>query len=249
LSNTATIGGGGLYVLDGSVTLEGTRVRDNTAAGEGGGLALRTSSAWLDSNMIQSNIAGTEGGGLHFSGFTQHRLVLTNNVFLANYAPPTGGAGLSVAGGRSHFLHTTLDGIVGSRPYYGVVVKDFALGGPWLAVAAFTNTIVADHVVGLRVNDGNTVTLRGVLWHATASTVSHGSGASVTIQDQWVGDPAFFPDGYHLGPQSAAINRGIAGGLSTDFDGDARPVGPAPDLGADEAPWQWWLRMPLLLRN
>lgn len=39
----------------------------------------------------------------------------------------------------------------------------------------------------------------------------------------------------HLRPGSPAINAGVAGlGVATDMDGDRRPAGKAPDIGADE---------------
>ncbi len=75
----------------------------------------------------------------------------------------------------------------------------------------------------------------------------YGSGVSST--NEVSGDPAFVaPDeaDYHLAPGSAAIDAGDEAGVPIDFEGDARPLGPAPDIGADEA----WLRsfVPLLMK-
>lgn len=53
------------------------------------------------------------------------------------------------------------------------------------------------------------------------------------------GDPDFIdpPAGdYHIGPSSAAINQGIDAGVTDDIDGGRRPIGSAPDIGADERP-------------
>jgi hypothetical protein len=52
--------------------------------------------------------------------------------------------------------------------------------------------------------------------------------------------------GYHIGPGSAAIDRGMDAGVMTDIDGDPRPIGSLPDIGADEA--RRWVYLPLLLR-
>ena len=41
-------------------------------------------------------------------------------------------------------------------------------------------------------------------------------------------------DGYHLTAASAAIDQGVDAGVTTDIDGQVRPMGLAPDLGADE---------------
>jgi len=56
----------------------------------------------------------------------------------------------------------------------------------------------------------------------------------VAIHNDYIGDPAFAPDGYHLTGASAAIDRGVDAGGSTDVDGHHRPYGSAPDLGAHE---------------
>ena len=57
------------------------------------------------------------------------------------------------------------------------------------------------------------------------------------------------PDGgdYHIGVGSAAIDRGVDAGVMTDMDGDHRPIGLLPDIGADEA-WRW-IFLPLVLRS
>jgi hypothetical protein len=56
----------------------------------------------------------------------------------------------------------------------------------------------------------------------------------VSVQNQYEGGPAFAPDGYHLRAGSAAIDRGVDAGVTSDIDGNARPYGSAPDLGAVE---------------
>jgi len=62
--------------------------------------------------------------------------------------------------------------------------------------------------------------------------------------------PAFVdPDdgNYHLLFGSAAVDAGVEAGVAHDIDGDARPLGAAPDLGADEVHQRVFL--PLVLRN
>ena len=41
---------------------------------------------------------------------------------------------------------------------------------------------------------------------------------------------------FHLKNGSAAVDMGIDKGLAYDFEGDARPQGAGPDVGADEIP-------------
>jgi hypothetical protein len=97
-----------------------------------------------------------------------------------------------------------------------------------------TNTILVSHTVGISVTGSSAVTVDSVLWHSTPVTVSQSPTATVTVRNQHTGDPAFAADGYHLTAGSAAIDKGLDAGMGTDIDGDARPDGCFPDLGADE---------------
>jgi hypothetical protein len=106
-------------------------------------------------------------------------------------------------------------------------------------------TNLVSHTVGISVTSGNTVTVDGVLWHRTPITTSAGATASVSVQGQRTGDPAFAADGYHLTAGSAAIDAGVDAGVLIDVDGDRRPIG-RPDLGADE--WAVRVYLPLVLR-
>ena len=88
------------------------------------------------------------------------------------------------------------------------------------------------------------------MWYSTPITVSQ-AGSGVSVQHQYQGDPAFAPDGYHLTAGSAAINKGVQAGVTTDIDGQPRTNG-APDLGADE----YWpagvfknVYLPLIYKN
>jgi hypothetical protein len=95
-----------------------------------------------------------------------------------------------------------------------------------------TNSIVAGHSVGVSITSGNSVTLDATLWHANTANWS-GAGTIVHTND-YTGDPAFGPDGYHLTNTSAAIDRGVNAGVAVDIDGQARPQDAGYDLGADE---------------
>jgi hypothetical protein len=65
---------------------------------------------------------------------------------------------------------------------------------------------------------------------AAASITAPGSGANI------IEPPQFAGDGYHELPGSPTVDRGVVDASSgtTDIDGEARTIGIAPDIGADE---------------
>jgi Ca2+-binding RTX toxin-like protein len=115
-----------------------------------------------------------------------------------------------------------------------------AVGSGNLAVSA-TNVIV--HGAGTRDLDIE-ATLPA---HATLAidhsnylhSFQSGTGAQVTQTNQQTAVPLFVNAGtgdFHQAPGSPTIDAGVAVDLmgSTDIDGDARTLGAAPDIGADE---------------
>jgi hypothetical protein len=120
-------------------------------------------------------------------------------------------------------------------------------------VVTLTNNILVSHTVGITVGAGSTATLEATLW-GTSTWANEsdwgGTGAIVTGtagNNIW-GTPAFVDPGdsdYHLGPESAAIDRGLEIGVAEDIDGD--PRWGTPDLGADEFVWKVFL--PLVARD
>jgi len=78
--------------------------------------------------------------------------------------------------------------------------------------------------------------MNGVLWDSeTITRVSLSPvDTAFDMRNDVEGDPAFAPDGYHLLPESDAINAGIESGVDVDIDGEPRPRHGAYDLGADE---------------
>ncbi len=248
ISNIADFGGG-LYLGESDATISGNTIISNTA-GVGGGLVVY-GNATLSGNIIMSNIADL-GGGLILA-YTA--VTLTNNVVADNQAS-TAGSGLYIYGASPRLLHTTIarNGSAGltagsGGDGSGVYITD--AGYDAYSTVALTNTILVSHSVGISVTGGNTVTVNSVLWHGTPITVSQATTATVTVQNQHQGDPLFAADGYHLLEGSAAIDKGVDAGVTTDIDGDSRPQGSAPDLGADEfgsAPGGK-LYLPIILKN
>lgn len=74
------------------------------------------------------------------------------------------------------------------------------------------------------------------------------SGVAAPINDAQQ-DPLFLDwpnDDFHLQSNSPAIDAGVDVSITTDLDGDPRPIG-LPDIGMDE--YVQWVYLPYVLRN
>jgi hypothetical protein len=181
----------------------------------------------------------------------QSDATLINNLIVDNQAAISG-SGIYVSGSSPRLLHNTIarnSGGDGSGLH--VVERE----GIWSTVS-LTNTILLSQTVGITVSAGNTATLEATLWGSGAWANGEdegGAGVILTGTRNYWGDPRFVDPAagdYHIGPGSAAIDRGIAAGVTVDIDGDYRPVGSGYDLGADE--WDVWpysYYFPIILRR
>lgn len=269
LSNTATHAGGGLFAYEGAPTLIGNAIISNTAPNIGGGLYLFSTAPRLLYNTIADNSTNVFGGGVTVAScspiFTGNLVIgnkakegggiklwyshssLTNNVIADNRATISG-SGLWIGGSKPSLLHTTLARNTGGDGS-GVLVT---VAGTTHSNVFMTNTILVSHTVGISVTAGSTATLEGTLWGsgAWANGADWGGAGTINHTNDHSGDPAFVsPDAgdYHIGPTSAARDAGAGAGVTTDIDGDPRPLGSAPDIGADEFAIKVYL--PLVLRN
>jgi hypothetical protein len=240
ISNTSQNLGGGLYLFSTGATLKGNTIAGNTAAVLGGGVDVASCSPTFSSNIISGNTA-RRGGGLYL--WYSHS-ILTNNVIADNQAT-TAGSGLWIGGSQPNLLHTTIARNTGGDGS-GVFVTDNGSGTN--STVTMTNTIVVNHALGVTVTAGSVVAVDGVLWFGNGTNTS-GAGTT-TVTHANTGDPAFTPDGYHLTVGSAAIDKGLNAGVTTDIDG--QPRFGVPDLGADE---YWppgfpkYIYVPLVTRN
>ena len=58
------------------------------------------------------------------------------------------------------------------------------------------------------------------------------TGTNVLVQAPRFVNPAAHD--YHLQADSPAVNAGVDAGVTVDWEGDIRPQGTAPDIGANE---------------
>jgi hypothetical protein len=214
---------------------------NNTAAsagdGLGGGIYLENSTPYLANNIIRDNVASLtdygSGGGIFNGPYGDARYY--NTVIIGNQAGVTadsGGAGLLVEAAAPSLLHTTLHDNTGGN---GSGIKVLAYPGmdSWVAM---TNTILTSQTVGITVTWNPAVTatviLDGILWFGNGANT--GGGGTITPTNQLTGTPAFFSDGYHVRPGSAAVDAASSSSLSYDIDLQSRPYNILYDFGADE---------------
>ena len=229
-SGNYAYGGGGLGV-SGAVIVKDNQIINNRAI-YGGGIHLGGGNPVLSGNIIVNNSADQAGGGISmFNCYPPCNPVLVNNVIVNNNTTwsSSWGPGIFIGEDTMTLLHTTIARNTGGDGS-GVAVRPFV----GASVVTMTNTILVNHSIGISVTAGNTVTVDSILWHNTPITVSQVPGSLVVVQRQYIGDPAFTADGYHISRESAARDRGVDAGVTSDIDGEVRVFGPAPDLGADE---------------
>lgn len=247
--------GGGLYVLGPArVTdnlFQGNWANDNPAsAGNGGGLYVAGGSVWLERNRILDNRASVTGdwGGYYTAYgagvYARHSVVtMTNNIVAGNLCcvdcwPElyyTDGDGIYV-GGQTSPAETRLY-------LYHNTIADNGAGAIRNESAAITmsHNILSGQARDLRMNayyggyPTPVVAADYTLWWPEMNVQV--IGGTFVHTNGFTGTPAFVStplDGYHLGPESQAIDRGPGVGVTDDVDGNPRPVGAGYDLGADE---------------
>jgi hypothetical protein len=223
--------GAGIYLWFGGSDLVGNHLSGNRGAHA---VYLGTyEGGHFEANRVVSNVTSV---GVQLVNGAAKGPVLINNVVARSgadsvHAQAYGGAPLSTT-----LRHNT---IVGSGPGRGVVVD---IGYVTLTL---TNNIVAGHAWGITstVPASSTVLADHALFW---DNVQDGIAGTNPLH----GNPAFVDPAegdYHIGPGSAAIDAAVDVGETHDLDGDERPIGSAPDIGADEA----WLftALPLVLRS
>jgi len=233
--NMAAHNGGGVELDKSNATLNGNTIYNNLAGSDGGGVVVwKSDDVTLSANAVYSNTAGN-GGGVEL--YDSDRATLDNNVIADNQ---TGGAGsgVMVDASTANLRHNTIARNSGDDS--GVHVTSNS-------TTTLTNTILVSHTVGINVTAGSAATLESTLWGSGAwanGTDWGGAGTIIRTNDYW-GDPAFVdPDAgdYHIGPGSAAIDKGVDAGVATDKDGAPRPQDGDGDcearfdIGAYEAP-------------
>jgi hypothetical protein len=149
----------------------------------------------------------------------------TNSVFGDNQASDTGSAIYISTAGAMLVRHVT---VAGSSSLSGTGIT---IGS---GTVRFTNTIVSQYNIGIQRLAGTTSQDYNLFFGNTVAVAGGVTGGAHSVN----ADPKFVnpaANDYHLGPGSAAESEGTDVGVTTDYDGDARPIGGAFDIGFDEA--------------
>lgn len=239
-NNHATSYGGAIYLSEGMLTVTDSAFHNNTAVYGGGAVMTSPNTLFIVERAIAADNTASYGSFIHTSGgsfamrgsyLTGHGggsgviamdsngtnyLTLENNLFIHNTDKLFTEMGVPVAL-QVTIRHNTMV----NNTHKGIVLTEIPTG-------SIQNNIFSSFGnASLDVWDGSTVSVDHNLFWANASNPDTGTDAIFQ-------DPRLTAD-YHLGSGSPAIDAGVTiGGVAEDYDRDMRPMGSAPDIGADE---------------
>ena len=101
-----------------------------------------------------------------------------------------------------------------------------------LGTLGVTNTIVTSYTAGLLETSGTLYEDYNLFFNVSSAAPGATSGSHHPTGNPLFANPTAYD--YHLGGGSPAIDAGAYAGVTTDFDGDARPLDDGFDLGYDE---------------
>lgn len=237
ISNSAQTSGGAHAYRSAIVT--GGRVERNASlnpySGTGGGMAV---AGTLNMTGVQfvSNTAPIRGGGLDLA--SSGRIV--NSLFADNETNGKGAGIFLNAGEGASLVHVTIAN-TNLNPKQGIYI----FGGP----VGITDSIVSNYAIGIERESGYYARTVFEDYNLFSGNTKNLTGTITSGSHHPIGAPKFVnpaAGNYHLQPGSAAIDVGANVGVSTDIDGEVRPYGSAPDLGADE---YWPSTLPVVITD
>jgi hypothetical protein len=232
-NGTGTGLGAAFYHWYGACDFVGNRVLNNQGA-HAVYLGACAGGARIASNLVYDNSTGI---GVQLVNGAGGRVTLSNNVVARSGDWTFSARAASSAPLMAALLHNTL---VGAGTGHGLNVETAYV------TLSLTNTLIASHTWGIT----NAAPLSSTVGpEHTLFWENHHAG--IQGSNPVFGDPAFkmlAAGDYHLRLASAARDAGLEAGESLDMDGQPRPFGPAPDIGADEL-WLWYIYLPQVLRQ
>lgn len=202
------------------------------------------SEALVEENVIWDN---GRGGGSGINGDGVQSSVIRNNLVYGNHA--SGISLYQIDGGEpargNLIINNTIvqasdarwalniqDASTNNRVFNNIFLTEHAFRGAMDVSADSLPGFTSDYnvVVGRFTNDGGDSVLDLAEWRT--ATGQDASSIEATIEAVFV-DAA--SDDYHVSATSPALDSGTATDAPpTDYEGQARPIGPGVDIGADE---------------
>jgi parallel beta-helix repeat protein len=199
------------------------------------GLYLTGSNNLLEGNEIYSN----SGYGVHIysatAGDNPSNNIIRGNIVRDNATSGAdSGAGILVASGGTNNL--VYNNIVRNNPSHGIQVAYRARG-----TKVYNNTVYGNKHNGIHLDSTvSDTTLRNNILYQNGQAVDN-QGLGTIQSNNIMGDPKFVntaANDFRIQASSPAVNAGYpVAEVSTDFEGVARPQGPALDVGAFEYAW------------
>jgi hypothetical protein len=219
-----------------------TQITDNNMSGNSHAreaVQLGFSTARFDRNRVVNN---TTLNGVLLNNGNGGSITLTNNFIESKYGSVLIASGYNSANALTATLvHNTLSGFSGGLGIYMSAGASVTL--------RLTNTIIANVTTAISNAAPSIASVRALrtLFYNVTTQASSG----VVNNSPLTGNPNFLNPligDYHLGVNSAAIDQASGNWVSDDIDRQARPIGLAHDVGADETR-QYQLFLPLALKN
>jgi parallel beta-helix repeat protein len=219
-----------------SAIVRGNLISGNTAIFSGGGLDCNGSYAEIADNVISGNVV-TVGAAGGISIMTQSNPLLVNNIICGNTAALLGG-GVAVDWSTPLLVNNTITenaAVSNGGGFFCSGTADVTMVNTilWGNSASLGQEIYVDRQSALTISYSDVEGGQGSAFVDPLATLTWGAGmvdADPLFADATAGD-------YHIFHTSLCRNAGDAAapGLpATDFEGDSRPTGAAPDMGADE---------------
>jgi len=250
VNGESTSSSGGIHALLASynITIKDCIIRNNTGSRNGGGIYMLNQNTppltlTLENNRILNNTiiedeSGVCQGGGVLMGSRKGTYIIRNNIIAKNIAQGTtdpSGGGINAGWHYDDVIHLFGNTIYGNQA---------GKGGGIFVQNGNTANVYNNIVYGNTASEGGDMHLAGVETNnGYNNNYSSMFGSWTTSNNNMNTYPLFVStenNDYHLRPNSPMVNAGKSDvpsppGLPvTDFEGDPRSYGEAPDIGADE---------------
>ncbi|GEM_PF-6672189 len=214
-----------IYVRKTQVTMKGNRIERNFTPPAASVQASLLGFEYVDLTFAGNSLSGNGFARAVLEVQNDSDFEIYNNFIVRNFTDKT----------VSRVVESTHDS--DGNLSYNTMADNNSSDGVYLDSGSMTvwNNIFNDYNVSIHTKAG-TVTAKNNLFENVARHVYDDGGT--TTESGSIDGFARFLDAssgdYHLRKNSDALDEAAANGVDVDYDGDARPQGPLPDIGADE---------------